>query len=63
MADSDLSELEQRSDALGAALGDAASMAASFDEELRRVRAAFFCHPAGCPDPGTRHVQGAAARL
>ena len=41
MADSDLSELEQRSDALGAALGDAASMAASFDAELRRVRAGF----------------------
>lgn len=41
MAESEIAELELRSEALGDALGDAAGMAASFDTELRRVRQAF----------------------
>ncbi|MEX5578967.1 phage tail tape measure protein [Pseudophaeobacter sp. A-200-2] len=41
MAESEIAELELRSEALGDALGDAADMAASFDTELRRVRQAF----------------------
>ena len=42
MADSnDIAALELQSDALGASLGQAADMAASFEDEMRRVRAAF----------------------
>ena len=42
MAENDgFDDLQYRGEALGDALGDAAAMAAGFDAELRRVRAAF----------------------
>lgn len=41
MSDTGLNQLEQQGEALSDSLGDAAGMAATFDAELRRVRAAF----------------------
>ncbi|MFV1492453.1 phage tail tape measure protein [Phaeobacter sp. JH18-32] len=41
MSDTGLNQLEQQGEALSDSLGDAAGMAASFDAELRRVRAVF----------------------
>ncbi|KXF90486.1 phage tail tape measure protein [Phaeobacter inhibens] len=41
MSDTRLNQLEQQGEALSDSLGDAAGMAATFDAELRRVRAAF----------------------
>ncbi|UWR43488.1 phage tail tape measure protein [Phaeobacter inhibens] len=41
MSDTGLNQLEQQGEALSDSLGDAAGMAATFDGELRRVRAAF----------------------
>ncbi|WP_293575237.1 phage tail tape measure protein [Phaeobacter sp.] len=41
MSEQDITDLEQTSAGLSASLGDAATMAASFDAELRRVRSAF----------------------
>ncbi|AUQ74178.1 phage tail tape measure protein [Phaeobacter piscinae] len=41
MTDTGLNALDQQSEALSDSLGDAAGMAATFDAELRRVRAAF----------------------
>ncbi|AUQ54458.1 phage tail tape measure protein [Phaeobacter inhibens] len=41
MSDTELNQLEQQGEALSDSLGDAAGMAATFDAELRRVRAAF----------------------
>ncbi|MFV1599867.1 MULTISPECIES: phage tail tape measure protein [unclassified Phaeobacter] len=41
MSDTGLNHLEQQGEALSDSLGDAAGMAATFDAELRRVRAAF----------------------
>ncbi|UWR59071.1 phage tail tape measure protein [Phaeobacter inhibens] len=41
MSDTGLNQLEQQGEALSDSFGDAAGMAATFDAELRRVRAAF----------------------
>ena len=43
MTDRDgLDDLQERGEALGASLGDAASMAAAFDSQMKRISAALI---------------------